>query len=71
MTAPNWGRTVRRLRKAIAELRSYDCEVREPDNFDTPPLRRMATGGIVKGPATYVVGECGPEGIVPVEDRKL
>jgi hypothetical protein len=40
LTAANWKRTLTRLRRNIEELRGYDCEVREPDNFDTPPERR-------------------------------
>lgn len=71
MTAPNWARTVRRLRKMIEELRSYDCEVREPDSFETPPSRRFAAGGIVNGGVLYLVGEHGPEGLVPKDDPQL
>jgi hypothetical protein len=40
MTKPNWKRTVAHARKMIEELRALDCEVREPDNFDTPPSLR-------------------------------
>jgi hypothetical protein len=42
MTVANWKRTLARLRRNIEELRSYDCEIREPDNFDTPPERRTS-----------------------------
>lgn len=42
MTAPNWKRTVTRLRNLAEELRAFDFEVREPDNFETPPERRIA-----------------------------
>lgn len=40
MTKPNWKRTVTHARKMIEELRALDCEVREPDNFETPPSLR-------------------------------
>lgn len=42
MTAPNWKRTLSRLRRNIQELREHDCQVVEPPNFDTPPDRRIA-----------------------------
>jgi len=42
MTVPTWKRTAKRLRRLAEELKSYDFEIREPDNFDTPPDRRIA-----------------------------
>lgn len=46
MTAPNWKRTVTRARRLIEELRALDVECREPDNFDTPPERRIANTSV-------------------------
>jgi hypothetical protein len=42
MTRPNWKRTLKRLRRNIAELREFDCEITEPENFDIPPRERVA-----------------------------
>jgi hypothetical protein len=66
MTAPNWKRTVGRLRRYMAELREYDCQVIEPPNFDLPPGRRP--GGPIKG-GPAVVGELGPEFIEPIDSH--
>ena len=49
MAAPNWARTLARLRRNIAELRSYDCEVSEPDGFAVPPERRIANTSPERG----------------------
>jgi hypothetical protein len=38
----NWAKTVVRLRRAMAELRQYGCEVIEPEGLDIPPHRRIA-----------------------------
>lgn len=40
MTAPNWKRTLARLRRNIAELRQYEVQCTEPPNFDVPPSHR-------------------------------
>ena len=40
MTRPNWKRTLKRLRRLAAELRTYDMQVIEPPNMDTPPSER-------------------------------
>jgi len=37
MTAPNWARTVRRLRRMAEALRAYGFRVTEPKDFDKPP----------------------------------
>lgn len=42
MTRPNWARTVGAARKKAAALKALDFEVREPDNFETPPAERVA-----------------------------
>jgi hypothetical protein len=42
MTAPNWARTVKAARRKAEELKALDFEIREPDNFDTPPVQRIA-----------------------------
>ena len=42
VTVPNWTRTLTRLRRNIEELRLYGCEVKEPDDFQIPPERRIA-----------------------------
>lgn len=41
-TVPTWTRRVARLRRLAEELKAEDFEVREPDNLDTPPGRRIA-----------------------------
>lgn len=43
MTEPNWARTVRRLRRWATELKAHGFEIIEPDGFETPPDRRIAT----------------------------
>jgi hypothetical protein len=40
MTAANWARTVRMLRRMMARLREHDVQVIEPPNFDVPPALR-------------------------------
>lgn len=47
MSAPNWARTLARLRRLAEELRRNDFEVIEPPNADLPPDRRYAQGGMV------------------------
>lgn len=42
MRSPNWKRTYGRLRRMIEELRRYDVEIREPENFETPPHLRTS-----------------------------
>lgn len=42
MTAPNWKRTVKRLRRLAKEFESRGCRIIWPDDFDTPPDRRIA-----------------------------
>lgn len=37
MTAPNWARTVKSLRKAAARLRLFGFTVTEPAALETPP----------------------------------
>jgi hypothetical protein len=37
MTAPNWARTLARLRRYAEELKAYDFQVKEPRNADVPP----------------------------------
>lgn len=65
MTAPNWGRTYRRLMRLVAELREAGCEVRVPDQFEKPPAQRLRTGGIVPPGRTWIMGERGPELTLP------
>lgn len=43
MTVTNWARTVKRLRRYMEELRRYGCEVKEPESFEIPPDRRIAS----------------------------
>lgn len=38
----NWAKTVKRLRRAMTELREQGCEVVEPVGFETPPHLRIA-----------------------------
>jgi hypothetical protein len=61
MSAPNWARTLARLRRNIQELRAHDVQVIEPPDFELPPNRRglKASGG-ANGPAV-ILGEHGPE----------
>lgn len=42
MTAPQWARRVKHLRRLIAELREKDPDIQiiEPPNFETPPALR-------------------------------
>lgn len=47
MTAPNWARTVKMLKRLHSILVSHDYEVREPDNLETPPSMR---NGVVNPP---------------------
>jgi hypothetical protein len=42
MTAANWARTLKRLRRLAEELRAHDVQVIEPPNFELPPGRRYA-----------------------------
>ncbi len=42
MTAPNWARRVRALRRKAADLRADDFQVIEPENLETPPSQRVA-----------------------------
>lgn len=65
MDAANWARTLARLRRNIEELRSYDCQVTEPPNFDRPPSARgLRAGGMVRGPVATLLGDQGPEHLV-------
>jgi hypothetical protein len=70
MSAPNWSRTVKRLRRLMAELREHDVQTIEPPNFDTPPGKRYAQGGPVTGMAV-IVREDGPRIVVARSVRKL
>lgn len=45
MTAPNWTRTLGRLRRYMTELREYDVECTEPPNMDVPPAKRSPDQG--------------------------
>jgi hypothetical protein len=70
MSAPNWKRTLKRLRRLAAELRRHDVQVIEPPNFDLPPSKRYATGGPVTGVAV-ILGEHGPEILVDRDGHRL
>jgi hypothetical protein len=74
MSAPNWARTLARLRRLAEELRRNDFEVIEPPNFDTPPDKRYAQGGMVAGVGyvtAVILTEAGPEILVDRSVRKL
>lgn len=60
MSAPNWARTLARLRRNAQELREHDCQVIEPPNFETPPAHRGTSSGPASG-AAVLIGEHGPE----------
>jgi hypothetical protein len=64
MSAPNWARTLKRLRRMAQELRDHDVQVIEPPNFELPPGRRYAQGGLIDSATGVVVGERGPELLV-------
>jgi len=59
MSAPNWSRTLRRLRRLAEELRRHDFQVIEPPDVELPPSKRYAQSGPPAGVAV-VVGESGP-----------
>lgn len=42
MTAPNWARTVKRLRRWAEDFKRHGCEIVWPDDFEIPPERRIA-----------------------------
>lgn len=71
MSAPNWARTVKRARKLAAELRALDCQVIEPPNFETPPARRLRSGGVIVTGVAVILGEHGPETLVDRAGRPL
>jgi hypothetical protein len=54
-----------------AELKANDWQVIEPPNAEIPPKERLASGGIIKGPALYLVGENGPEHVDPSPGRTV
>jgi hypothetical protein len=70
MSAPNWKRTLARLRRLAEELRRNDFEVIEPPNADLPPDKRYAQGGPVTGVAV-ILSEHGPEVLVDRDGHRL
>jgi hypothetical protein len=77
MTAPNWARTVARLRRNMDELRALGVRTIEPPDFDIPPSRRrpLASGGPVLRGVAVILGDQGPETLVdwtgsPISPRR-
>lgn len=60
MSAPNWARTLGRLRRLAEELRRHDFQVIEPPNADLPPDKRYAQGLRPPTGMAVIVGEDGP-----------
>ncbi len=44
----NWKKTIKRLRRNIAELRAHGCEVTEPEDFEIPPHLRLTEPSTVQ-----------------------
>lgn len=55
------------IRKAVDTLDTLLGPINFPDPGDVIPRVQLAKGGIVTGPTTALIGEAGPEAVVPLD----